>query len=100
MGLFIVHQYQVLPSYSQNGYHVQIVLQVKDIYSKCVYRLHGLVTARQMDKQTISQLERRLQEERRLRNSCEAQLAAERKAKKAEEAAAARAVAMAAAANK
>jgi len=63
-------------------------------------KLHGLVTARQMDKQTISQLERRLQEERRLRNSCEAQLAAERKAKKAEEAAAARAVAIAAAANK
>ncbi|KAJ9584796.1 hypothetical protein L9F63_020850, partial [Diploptera punctata] len=62
--------------------------------------LHGLVTARQMDKQTISQLERRLQEERRLRSSCEAQLAAERKAKKAEEVAAARAVAMAAAANK
>jgi hypothetical protein len=53
-----------------------------------------------MDKQTISQLERRLQEERRLRNSCEAQLAAERKAKKAEEATAARAVAMAAAVNK
>ncbi|XP_066992431.2 macoilin-1 [Anabrus simplex] len=64
-------------------------------------KLHGLVTARQMDKQTISQLERRLQEERRLRTSCEAQLTAERKAKKAEEAAAARAVAMAtAAANK
>ncbi|PNF14428.1 hypothetical protein B7P43_G01700, partial [Cryptotermes secundus] len=63
-------------------------------------KLHGLVTARQMDKQIISQLERRLQEERRLRNSCEAQLAAERKAKKAEEAAAARAVAMATATNK
>jgi hypothetical protein len=74
---------------------------VEGIYLNCLRRLHGLVTARQMDKQTISQLERRLQEERRLRNSCEAQLAAERKAKKAEEAAAAaRAVAIAAAANK
>ncbi|XP_021939763.1 macoilin-1 isoform X2 [Zootermopsis nevadensis] len=63
-------------------------------------KLHGLVIARQMDKQTISQLERRLQDERRLRSSCEAQLAAERKAKKSEEAAATRAIAMAAAVNK
>lgn len=78
----------------------EVVVWVEDIYLNCLRRLHGLVTARQMDKQTISQLERRLQEERRLRNSCEAQLAAERKAKKAEEAAAARAVAIAAAANK
>ncbi|CAG2060653.1 unnamed protein product, partial [Timema podura] len=31
--------------------------------------LHGLVTARQMDKQTISQLERRVQEERRIRGA-------------------------------
>lgn len=53
-----------------------------------------------MDKQTISQLERRLQDERRLRSSCEAQLTAERKAKKSEEAAATRAIAMAAAVNK
>ncbi|KAJ9575398.1 hypothetical protein L9F63_025651, partial [Diploptera punctata] len=59
----------------------QIQQDNDDLQSK----LHGLVTARQMDKQTISQLERRLQEERRLRSSCEAQLAAERKAKKAEE---------------
>ncbi|GLH13953.1 Macoilin [Gryllus bimaculatus] len=63
-------------------------------------KLHGLVTARQLDKQAITQLERRLQDERRIRSSCEAQLAAERKAKKAEEAAAARAVAMAQAATK
>ncbi|XP_063244014.1 macoilin isoform X2 [Bacillus rossius redtenbacheri] len=60
-------------------------------------KLHGLVSARQTDKQAISQLERRLQEERRVRSSLESQLAAERKAKKAEEAAAARAVALAAA---
>ena len=61
------------------------------------YRLHGLVTARQQDKNTMNQLERRLQEERRYRNAAESQLTAERKAKKAEEAATARAVAMAAA---
>lgn len=53
-----------------------------------------------MDKQALSQLERRVSDERRLRVVCEAQLAAERKAKKAEEAAAARAVAMATAAAK
>ncbi|KAK6628136.1 hypothetical protein RUM44_010619 [Polyplax serrata] len=58
-------------------------------------RLHGLVTARQTDKQTINHLEKKLSEERRARSSCEAQLAAERKAKKAEEAAAAQAAAIA-----
>lgn len=71
----------------------QLQLDNDDLQSK----LHGLVSARQMDKQTLSQLERRVQEERRLRSTAEAQLAAERKAKKAEEAAAARAVALAAA---
>lgn len=64
------------------------------------FRLHGLVSARQMEKQALSQLERRVAEERRLRTVCEAQLSAERKAKKADEAAAARAVAMATAAVK
>ncbi|EEB13966.1 Macoilin, putative [Pediculus humanus corporis] len=58
-------------------------------------RLHSLVSGRQLDKQTMSQLEKKLAEERRARGSCEAQLAAERKAKKAEEAAAAQAIAMA-----
>ncbi|XP_071438913.1 macoilin [Hetaerina americana] len=61
-------------------------------------KLHGLVTARQSDKQTISQLERRLHDERRSRGVCEAQLAAERKARKVEESAAARTIAVAAAA--
>ncbi|XP_023223077.1 macoilin-1-like isoform X2 [Centruroides sculpturatus] len=60
-------------------------------------KLHNLVTARQQDKATISQLEKKLQDERKLRTLLEGQLANERKAKKAEEAAAARAVAMAAA---
>lgn len=63
-------------------------------------RLHGLVSARQLDKQAMNQLEKRLADERRARGSCEAQLAAERKAKKAEEVAAAQAVAMATALNK
>ncbi|XP_046407156.1 macoilin isoform X2 [Ischnura elegans] len=61
-------------------------------------KLHGLVTARQSDKLTISQLERRLHDERRSRGVCEAQLAAERKARKVEESAAARTIAVAAAA--
>lgn len=61
-------------------------------------KLHVLVSARQSDKQAVAQSEKRLAEERRLRSNAESQLAAERKAKKAEDAAAARAVAMAAAA--
>ncbi|RZF43465.1 hypothetical protein LSTR_LSTR001726 [Laodelphax striatellus] len=72
----------------------QLHLDNEELQSK----LHGLVSARQTDKQTIGQLEKRLADERRLRSACEVQLAAERKAKKAEEAAAARAVAMATAA--
>ncbi|XP_041350634.1 macoilin-1-like [Gigantopelta aegis] len=58
-------------------------------------KLHNLVTSRQQDKQNIAMLEKKFLEERKLRTSIETQLAAERKAKKAEEAAAARAVAMA-----
>ena len=60
-------------------------------------RLHNLVTARQQDKQTITKLEKNLDEEKKkLKNQIDTQLANERKAKKAEEAAA-RAVAIAAA---
>ena len=60
-------------------------------------RLHNLVTARQQDKQTITKLEKNLDEEKKkLKNQIDTQLANERKAKKAEEAAA-RAVALAAA---
>jgi low affinity Fe/Cu permease len=61
-------------------------------------KLHNLVTARQTDKASAVQLEKRLAEERRARTSAEAQLLSERKAKKAEEANTARAIAMAAAA--
>ncbi|XP_069125632.1 macoilin-1-like [Argopecten irradians] len=61
-------------------------------------KLHNLVTSRQQDKQSILLLEKKLNEERKGRAGIELQLTSERKAKKAEEAAAARAVAMAAAA--
>ncbi|XP_025097700.1 macoilin-like isoform X2 [Pomacea canaliculata] len=61
-------------------------------------KLHNLVTARQQDRSALAALERRLADEKRTRAAVEQQLQAERKTKKAEEAAAARAVAMAAAA--
>lgn len=60
-------------------------------------RLHNLVTAKQQDKLTISKLEKSLEDEKkRLRANIDAQLANEKKAKKAEEQAA-RAAAIAAA---
>ena len=62
------------------------------------YRLHNLVTSRQQDKQNIAVLEKKMNEERKIRAGVELQLNTERKAKKAEEAAAARAVAIATAA--
>ncbi|KAK0172283.1 hypothetical protein PV328_005621 [Microctonus aethiopoides] len=50
-------------------------------------KLHGLVTARQMDKQAMSTLERRIAEERRQRTACETSLVSERRARRiAEEA--------------
>ncbi|XP_037801983.1 macoilin-2-like [Penaeus monodon] len=59
-------------------------------------KLHGLVTARQNDRSTISSLERRLQEERRIRTNAENQVAQlERRQKKVEEQAQARAHALA-----
>ncbi|XP_042905580.1 macoilin-1 isoform X2 [Parasteatoda tepidariorum] len=73
------------------------LLQLQQDNETLNHKLHSLAAARQQDKQTISSLEKRLQEERKMRTLCESQLAAERKAKKAEEAAAARAVAMASA---
>lgn len=60
-------------------------------------RLHSAVQAKQKDKQTISQLEKRLKAEQEARALAEKQLAEERKRKKMEEATAARAVALAAA---
>lgn len=60
-------------------------------------RLHSAVQAKQKDKQTISQLEKRLKAEQEARTLAEKQLAEERKRKKMEEATAARAVALAAA---
>lgn len=61
------------------------------------FRLHSAVQAKQKDKQTISQLEKRLKAEQEARALVEKQLAEERKRKKMEEATAARAVALAAA---
>lgn len=59
-------------------------------------RLHGLVTARQNDRSTIAGLERRLAEERRAKQAAETQVATlERRQKKAEEQAQARAHALA-----
>ncbi|XP_038155733.1 macoilin-1 [Cyprinodon tularosa] len=60
-------------------------------------KLHSAVQAKQKDKQTISQLEKRLKAEQEARALVEKQLAEERKRKKMEEATAARAVALAAA---
>uniref|UniRef100_A0A8C6WE60 Macoilin 1a n=1 Tax=Neogobius melanostomus TaxID=47308 RepID=A0A8C6WE60_9GOBI len=60
-------------------------------------KLHSAVQAKQKDKQTMSQLEKRLKTEQEARALAEKQLAEERKRKKMEEATAARAVALAAA---
>ncbi|XP_018324544.1 macoilin [Agrilus planipennis] len=59
--------------------------EVEDLQS----RLQSSNSSRQNDKQTISNLERKLAEERRLRTNSEAQLAQERKSRKQEEARAA-----------
>lgn len=48
-------------------------------------RLHGLVTARQLDKQTMCSLEKRIAEERKQRTACEASLVSERRARRAAE---------------
>ncbi|XP_052440939.1 macoilin-1 [Carassius gibelio] len=60
-------------------------------------KLHNAVQAKQKDKQTIVQLEKRLKAEQEARAAVEKQLAEEKKRKKMEEATAARAVALAAA---
>ncbi|XP_065582069.1 macoilin-like [Artemia franciscana] len=48
-------------------------------------KLFGVVSARQADKTSLSSLEKKLQEERKVRTSLEAQLAQERNAKKTED---------------
>lgn len=53
-----------------------------------------MVTCRQKDKENLTAVERKLQEEKKAKSALEQQLSAERKAKKAEDAAAARAVAI------
>lgn len=93
--------------------HIQAILQLglpadtdinpawcsmfQDYFPLSQSRLHSAVQAKQKDKQTISQLEKRLKAEQEARAAAEKQLAEERKRKKIEEATAARAVALAAA---
>lgn len=71
-------------------------MPVFDYVHLCL-RLHNAVQAKQKDKQTIVQLEKRLKAEQEARAAVEKQLAEEKKRKKMEEATAARAVALAAA---
>lgn len=60
-------------------------------------RLHNAVQSKQKEKQTITQLEKRLKSEQDARSVAEKQLNEEKKRKKVEEAMAARAVALTAA---
>ncbi|MEQ2199515.1 Macoilin [Xenoophorus captivus] len=60
-------------------------------------KLHNAVQAKQKDKQTVGQLEKRLKTEQEARAAAEKQLTEEKKRKKLEEATVARAVALAAA---
>lgn len=71
--------------------HYQLKIDNENLQNK----LHNLVTSRQQDKQNISILEKKMNEERKMRAGIELQLTTERKAKKVDEAAAARAIAMA-----
>ena len=71
--------------------HYQLKIDNENLQNK----LHNLVTSRQQDKQNISILEKKMNEERKMRAGIELQLTTERKAKKIDEAAAARAIAMA-----
>lgn len=61
--------------------------QLQGINDDLASRVHGLVAARQTDKQSLAAMEKRLNEERRQRQGCEAQLAAERKKKSQDESA-------------
>ncbi|KAI1294976.1 Macoilin [Halotydeus destructor] len=58
-------------------------------------KLHNLVTARQQDKQTVSQLEKKLQDEKKTKSTLESQLASERKIKKSSDESVARVSALA-----
>lgn len=60
---------------------ILVHLTIPNIHVIYVLRLHGLVSARQSDKQTLASLEKRLQEERRCRLLVETQLANERRAR-------------------
>lgn len=58
---------------------------VNNFHVNFFIRLSGMVSARQLDKQTLTSLERRIAEERRQRTACEASLASERRARRAAE---------------
>jgi hypothetical protein len=66
------------------------------VYGCCVCRLHNTIQAKQKDKQTMGQLEKRLKVEQEAHTNAEKQFADEKKRKKLEDATAARAVALAA----
>lgn len=63
------------------------LLQLQGINDDLTSRVQGLVAARQADKQNLASLEKKLNDERRVRAGCEAQLVAERKTKRQEESA-------------
>lgn len=79
---------------SDRGTKVEVA-QLQQDNENLQTKLHNLVTARQQDKQNMTLLEKKLIEERKLKANIETQLANERKAKKAEDVATARAVALA-----
>lgn len=63
------------------------LMQLQGINDDLANRVQGLVAARQSDKQNLMSLEKKLNEERRVRAGAEAQLVAERKTKRQEESA-------------
>ncbi|XP_077977202.1 macoilin-like [Glandiceps talaboti] len=71
------------------------IQKVREANENLQTKLHNMVTQKQQDKQNLSKLEQKLKVEKESRSSAEIQLRDERKLKKAEEAAASRAVALA-----
>ena len=64
---------------------ILVVVELLKLIYLSYFRLFGVVSARQADKTSLSSLEKKLQEERKVRTSLEAQLAQERNAKKTED---------------
>ncbi len=91
--LFLATSYDPFKKVQSSRRTVSVLMQTL----VCVFRLHNAVQAKQKDKQTVGQLEKRLKAEQEARAAAEKLLAEEKKRKKLEEVAAARAVALAAA---